>query len=57
MASGTGSVFTRYEKINKVCALAVNTDGSLICRKEIKGQYPANLKKHLRHLKNAAWGT
>ena len=52
MASGTGSVFTI-----KVCALAVNTDGSLICGKEIKGQYPANLKKHLRHLKNAAWVT
>ena len=52
MAGGTGSVFTRYEI--KVCALA---DGSLICGKEIKGQYPANLKKHLRHLKNAAWVT
>ena len=49
MACGTGSVFTI-----KVYALAVNTDGSLIYGKEIKGQYPANLKKHLRLLKNAA---
>ena len=52
MASGTGSVFTI-----KVYALAVNIDGSFIYSKEIKGQYPANLKKHLRHLKNAAWVT
>ena len=54
MASGTVLVFTRYEK---VCALAVNADGSLICGKEIKGQYPANFKKHLRLLKNNAWVT
>ena len=56
MASGTGPVFTRYEKI-KVYVLAINTDGSWICVKEIKGQYPPNLKKHLRHLKNATWVT
>ena len=63
MASETGTVFTnpgrpkssgvwsyfRYEKMNNKSVCTVKTDEGLICGKEIKGQYPTNLKKHLRN--------
>lgn len=40
--------YFRYDKKSDKSVCIVETNVTSICGKEIKGQYPTNLKKHLR---------
>ena len=46
-SSGVWSYF-RYDKINDKSVCDVKTNDGSVCGKEFKGQYPTNLKKHLK---------